>query len=129
MKLVNTVDSANIDTPVIAVLLEDVWQNGEPVIPANTLVHGTAHAGRIRDRINASGAWRFVWQDGRELPFNGVALDLLALPGNRAGRRPHQSRDGAERRGLAGAVAADQGYDLTHLDAERNALQHLDMAV
>jgi hypothetical protein len=74
-KLVNTVDSANIETPVIAVLLEDVWQNGERVIPANTLVHGTARAGRIRDRINASGTWRFVWQDGRELAFNGVALD------------------------------------------------------
>lgn len=74
-KLVNTVDSANIETPVIAVLLEDVWQNGQRVIPANTLVHGTARAGRIRDRINASGTWRFVWQDGRELPFSGVALD------------------------------------------------------
>lgn len=74
-KLVNTVDSANLETPVIAVLLEDVWQNGERVIPANTLVHGTARAGRIRDRITAAGTWRFVWQDGRELPFNGVALD------------------------------------------------------
>jgi hypothetical protein len=74
-KLVNTVDSANIETPVIAVLLEDVWQNGQRVIPANTLVHGTARAGRIRDRVNASGTWRFVWQDGRELPFSGVALD------------------------------------------------------
>lgn len=74
-KLVNTVDSANIETPVIAVLLEDVWQNGQRVIPANTLVHGTARAGRIRDRVNASGTWRFVWQDGRELSFSGVALD------------------------------------------------------
>lgn len=74
-KLVNTVDSANLETPVIALLLEDVWQNGQRVIPANTLVHGTAKAGRIRDRINASGTWRFVWQDGRELAFNGVALD------------------------------------------------------
>ena len=74
-KLVNTVDSANLETPIIAVLLEDVWQNGERVIPANTLVHGTAKAGRIRDRVNASGTWRFVWQDGRELAFTGVALD------------------------------------------------------
>jgi hypothetical protein len=72
---VNTVDSANLETPIIAVLLEDLWQNGERVIPANTLVHGTAKAGRIRDRINASGTWRFVWQDGRELAFTGVALD------------------------------------------------------
>jgi hypothetical protein len=74
-KLVNTVDSADIETPVIALLLEDVWQNGELIIPANTLVHGMARSGRIRDRINASGTWRFVWQDGRELAFNGVALD------------------------------------------------------
>jgi len=74
-KLVNTVDSADIETPVIALLLEDVWQDGQLVIPANTLVHGTARAGRIRDRINASGTWRFVWQDGRELAFTGIALD------------------------------------------------------
>ena len=74
-KLVNTIDSANLETPVIAVLLEDVWQNGKKVIPANTLVHGTARAGRLRDRVNAAGTWRFVWQDGRELAFNGVALD------------------------------------------------------
>lgn len=74
-KLVNTIDSANLETPVIAVLLEDVWQNGRKVIPANTLVHGTARAGRLRDRVNASGTWRFVWQNGRELAFSGVALD------------------------------------------------------
>lgn len=74
-KLVNTVDSANLETPVIALLLEDVWQNGQRVVPANTLVHGTAKAGRIRDRISATGTWRFVWQDGRELAFNGIALD------------------------------------------------------
>jgi hypothetical protein len=74
-KLVNTVDSANLETPVIAVLLEDVWQNGLRVIPANTLVHGTAKAGRLRDRVTAAGTWHFVWQDGHELAFNGIALD------------------------------------------------------
>ena len=31
--------------------------------------------GRLRDRVAAAGAWRFVWQDGRELLFNGFALD------------------------------------------------------
>lgn len=74
-KLVNTLDSSNQATPVIAVLLEDVWQNGKKIIPANTLVHGTASAGRIRDRMTAAGSWRFVWQDGRELSFSGIALD------------------------------------------------------
>ena len=74
-KLVNTVDSANLETPVIAVLLEDIWQNNRLIIPANTLVHGTVKAGRLRDRVTAAGTWRFVWQDGRELAFSGVALD------------------------------------------------------
>jgi hypothetical protein len=83
-KLVNTVDSANIDTPIIALLLEDVWQNGKRVLPANTLIHGTAKAGRLRDRVNAQGVWRLVWHDGRELSFNGTALD----------REYHQEVDG-----------------------------------
>jgi len=74
-KLVNTVDSGNLETPIIAELLEDVWQNGELVIPANTLLHGLAQKGRLRDRVDASGAWRLVWQDGRQLSFSGVALD------------------------------------------------------
>lgn len=74
-KLVNTVDSSDLETPVIAILLEDVWQDGQLVVPANTLVHGMAKAGRIRDRVDASGTWRFVWQDGRELAFTGIALD------------------------------------------------------
>lgn len=74
-KLVNTLDTSNIDTPIIALLLEDVWQNGKKIVPANTLVHGFAHAGRMRDRVNASGSWRLVWQDGRELVFSGIALD------------------------------------------------------
>ncbi len=74
-KLINTIDSANLETPVIALLLDDVWQNGRLVIPANTLVHGMARAGRLRDRVTAVGTWRFVWQDGRELAFAGIALD------------------------------------------------------
>lgn len=74
-KLVNTVDSADLDTPVIAVLLEDVWQNGVKVIPANTLLHGMAKPGHARDRIAVGGTWRLVWQDGRELSFSGLALD------------------------------------------------------
>lgn len=74
-KLVNTVDSAALGTPVIAVLLEDVWQNGKKVIPANTLLHGMAKPGRARDRIAVGGTWRLVWQDGRELSFSGLALD------------------------------------------------------
>ena len=44
-KLVNTVDSARIDTPIVGLVLEDVLKPGsygEVIIPAGTEVHGTA---------------------------------------------------------------------------------------
>ena len=46
-----------------------------------------------------------------------------------AGRRPQQARDRAQKRALAGAVAADQRDDVALLDREIDAAQHADMAV
>jgi hypothetical protein len=37
--------------------------------------------------------------------------------------------DGIESGGLAGAVGADQGDDLTLIDSERNALEGVDVAI
>ena len=74
-RLVNTVDSANIDTPIIALVTDDLWHDGRLVIPAGTEVHGKASVDRLRERIVASGAWTLVWQSGEELVLNGIALD------------------------------------------------------
>ena len=74
-QLVNTIDSANIDTPIIALLTEDLWHDGHLVIPAGSEVHGKATVDRLRERVVASGAWTIVWQSGEELVVNGIALD------------------------------------------------------
>jgi hypothetical protein len=74
-RLVNTVDSANIDTPIIALVTDDLWHEGKLVIPAGTEVHGKASVDRLRERIVASGAWNLVWQSGEELVVDGIALD------------------------------------------------------
>ena len=74
-QLVNTVDSANIDTPIVALVTDDLWHDGRLVIPSGTEVHGKASVERMRDRIVASGAWTLVWQSGHELVVNGIALD------------------------------------------------------
>ena len=50
-----TVDSSKIGTPVIGLTREDVWHDGKLIISSGTEVHGTAQAGSIRDRVNASG--------------------------------------------------------------------------
>ena len=45
-ELVNTVDSTNIDTPIIGLVIEDAWNDGRVIIPAGTEVHGLAQESR-----------------------------------------------------------------------------------
>lgn len=75
--LVNTLDSSKIATPIIGMVTKEIWHNGNLIIPAGTLVQSMAQNGRSRDRIEASGTWRFVWHDGRELTIPGIALDRV----------------------------------------------------
>lgn len=75
-----TIESSKLDTPVIGLVTEDVWHNGELIIPAGTEVHGRASLDRARERIAVSGKWVVVWRDGSplngtELVLNGIALD------------------------------------------------------
>jgi len=74
-ELVNTVDSANTDTPMIALVTDDLWHAGHLVIPAGTEVHSRVRVDRLRERIVATGMWVLVWQSGEELAVRGVALD------------------------------------------------------
>lgn len=65
---------------MIGLVTEDVWHNGQLIIPAGTEVHGRASIDRARERIAVSGQWVVVWRDGSplngtELVLNGIALD------------------------------------------------------
>lgn len=82
--LVISVDSANIQTPIIAYVTEDVSHNGRVVIPANTMVHGRA-SGHLRNRISGEGSWTIIWQNGQELTIPGIALNHDPLPGEVTG--------------------------------------------
>lgn len=82
-----TIESSKLDTPVIGLVTDDIWHNGELVIPAGTEVHGKASLDRSRERIAASGKWVVVWRDasplnGTELVLNGIALDRQKDDGN-----------------------------------------------
>lgn len=75
-----TIESSKLDTPVIGLVTEDVWHNGQLIIPAGAEVHGRASLDRARERVAASGKWVVVWRDGgplngTELVMNGIALD------------------------------------------------------
>jgi hypothetical protein len=79
-QLVNTVDSSNIETPIIGLVTEDLWWNGKVVIRANSEVHGIANVDRVRERIASNGEFTFVLNEpagiGRELVVRGMVLDM-----------------------------------------------------
>lgn len=78
--LVITVDSSSLETPLLALVTEDVYWNNKLIVPAGTQVQAEASEGRTRDRIEVKGAFTFVWADGREYNINGTALDHERLP-------------------------------------------------
>ncbi len=82
-RLVVTVDSSDLGTPIVALVLEDLWFNGRLLIPAGSEAHGQAAPHRLRDRIASEGQWVFVLPGGGELALPGVALDMDRNPDGR----------------------------------------------
>jgi len=83
-KLLITVDSNRIQTPIVGILMEDVYSaNHHLLIPALAEVHGMAQGDSAESRIGSQNQWVIVWQrDGQEveLPLSGVALDHTPSP-------------------------------------------------
>ena len=79
-QLVNTVDSANIATPIIGLVTDDLWWKGKVIIRAASEVHGAANVDRVRERIAADGEFTFVLNEpdglGREIVVRGMVLDM-----------------------------------------------------
>jgi len=79
-RLVNTVDSANIATPIIGLVLEELWHAGRRIIPTNAEVHGRAQLDRTRERIASQSTWTIILPPGLELTVSGIALDHAPRP-------------------------------------------------
>ena len=84
-ELVSTVDSSSLNTPIIALVTEDLYHDGKLIIPAGAEIHGTASRDDMRDRISSNGTWVVVWrtldnENGKELRLSGIALDKRKSP-------------------------------------------------
>jgi hypothetical protein len=115
-QLVNTVDSSNFETPLIALVTEDLWHDGKVVIPAGTEVHSKADSVTQRNRIATDGSWVLVWRtksadNGFELALSGIALDYAR--DLKSGK--HQITDGSA--GLRGFTVETQEYSKLKLYA------------
>lgn len=80
-RLVNTIESKNLQTPVIGIVMKDYWHNGVVVIKAGTEIHGTATGLASYDRIITAPEHTFVWRNfpekesGWELTIKGKILN------------------------------------------------------
>ena len=87
-ELVFTIDSTLDESPVVALVVEPVYNNGRLVIPAGTELHGVARPDRLRDRLFSGQDWVLVFpradgrENGRALSVKGLALDRAEPDGN-----------------------------------------------
>lgn len=84
-RLINSIDSSNLGSPIIAVVEEDVIHNGLVVIPKGTEVTGESNQVHLRDRITADKDWNLIFSNpnsldnGKELPIKARALNREIL--------------------------------------------------
>lgn len=79
-ELVNTINTTNLHTPIIGLVTEALWWDGQEIIPAGCEVHGVATSTAVRDRIGSIERWVIVYphrnrDNGKEMILNGVVLD------------------------------------------------------
>lgn len=77
--------SNRLETPVIGLVTEDVWENGSLLVPRGTEVHAKASLDPSRERIAVTGTWTLVWRtpdqlNGRTVTIQGLALDRDPSP-------------------------------------------------
>jgi hypothetical protein len=79
--LVITLESNAVGTPILGMVTEDVYFQGDLIVPAGTQVQAEAMANSsFRDRIDVRGTYTFTWTDGSEYKINAIALDHQVMP-------------------------------------------------
>jgi len=100
-----TIDSSNLETPIIGLVTEGVWRDGRLIFPAGTEVHGAAKNSATRDRVGSEHQWMLVFQNGKQLPLSGTVLDYAPDEKN-----PGSWKDTDGSAGLRGYQIASDKY-------------------
>lgn len=87
-KLLNTIESNNADTPIVALVIEELNHDGVTIFkPGIVEMHGWIQTNGVRNRINSQRQWTAVWtsktgdeDNGKEMLFTGVALAYVPNP-------------------------------------------------
>ena len=72
-----SLESSRLDTPLIALVTEDVWMRGSLIIPSGTEVHGHGILDQANERISAQGKWTLIRPEQSALQIEGIALEQM----------------------------------------------------
>ena len=78
--LVQAIESANAETPLIALTTEDLCHLKRLILPKDSLIHGRIRPGRTGDRIHSENTFVLVWPTGEQLTVTGLLLNQNRLP-------------------------------------------------
>lgn len=78
-ELVLTVETSNLQTPIVALVTEPLWWNGVEIIPAGVIVHGTAASSGMRDRVGTGRNWVLTWPHRNDMNGKTLILNATAL--------------------------------------------------
>ena len=74
-RLVNTIESGQLESPVIAKVTAPVLRSGSVVLPRGSEIHGIVKTGRQRDRIETGRRWIVMTRSGESIRISGVGLN------------------------------------------------------
>ncbi len=111
-ELVNTIDSCNVETPIIGIVTEGLYWNGHLIIPANTEVHGIAATTRVKQKIASRRLWKLVLPKDNGRP-NGAVLELEGIALDR-----EESSDSIKTYGITDGSFGISGYRIMSTEPE-----------
>ena len=74
-RLINTIDSGALESPLIAKVLEPVMKNGRVLVPRGAEIHGRVKKGNHRDRIETRTSWQLLLPSGKAIRITGIGLN------------------------------------------------------
>src|SRR5260370_19382966 len=92
--LVNTLESGTV-TPVTGLVSEDVWWNGNKIIPSNSEIFGSSQSEALRDRIGCNDQFIIACRNGSQLRRLRVQATVLDRDDANSDRGAYGITDGS----------------------------------
>jgi len=105
--LTNGIETRMADTPIIAMVTQDLFHDGKVIVPANSEVHGRIRGATNGDRVASANSWDIVLHEPNEDNLRVLKLEGIALDKSVMGKAPDGGTAYGESDGSAGLLGSE----------------------